>query len=104
VNAKNLNKKIRRLVQRIEKDTKKLAKLRLKLSGAGAKKKQPKKTASPKAESKKQAHAKTKKRRRPHISPERRAELSAAMKARWAAKRARSSPKGSETTDGAQPS
>ena len=36
---KSLNKKIRRLVARIEKDTKKLAKLRLKLSASAKKKK-----------------------------------------------------------------
>lgn len=89
MNAKNLNKKIRRLVERIEKDTRKLAKFRLRLTSAGAKKKpqKPKKTTTG---GKLKKSAKAKKRGESGISAERRAELSAAMKARWAAKRAAS--------------
>jgi hypothetical protein len=90
VNAKNLNKKIRRLVERIEKDTRKLAKLRLKLTNAETRKKESGATKKV-AAGKKSTKAKAKKRAKPNISPERRAELSAAMKARWAAKRAAAS-------------
>jgi hypothetical protein len=102
VNAKNLNKKIRRLIERIEKDTKKLAKLRLKLGSGGAKKKKDKAPESPK----RRTRAKARKRAKPNISAERRAELSAAMKARWAAKRAAAGQgdSGSNVHDGIQPS
>jgi hypothetical protein len=86
MNAKNLNKKISRLVERIEKDTRKLAKLRLKLTSAEAKKKS-QKTKKAAAAADPGKPPKKKKRAKPRISAERRAELSAAMKARWAAKR-----------------
>jgi hypothetical protein len=86
MNAKNLIKKIRRLVDRIEKDTRKLAKFRLKLTGAETKKKSQKTKKAKPGKS-----PKVTKRAKPRISAERRAELSAAMKARWAAKRAAAS-------------
>jgi hypothetical protein len=87
---KNLSKKIRRLEANIAKETKKLEKLRRRLA-AGPK-------ASPKKEKKAKA-AKTpqpamprrprkKKKQKRNISPERRAQLAAQMKERWAAKRA----------------
>jgi hypothetical protein len=67
---KRLIKKIRRLEARLQKGATKLANLKQKLRAVEAAK-----------------LAKAKKERR-HITPERRAQLSAAMKARWAAKRA----------------
>jgi hypothetical protein len=109
---KRLEKKIQRLRKRLAKDNKKLAKLTSKLklavatgaegakkvhrqsaggtksarrspSTAEAQKLQEKKTVRP---AKKQAPPKQKK--KTNISPERRAQLAAAMKARWATKRA----------------
>jgi DNA repair exonuclease SbcCD ATPase subunit len=99
---KNLRKKIQRLEKRLQEGPKKLAKLKEKLKTAEAAKalKAPRKSAarataarpaanSPAktAEAKKPAAAK-KAKRKLNLSPERRAQLSAAMKARWAAKRA----------------
>jgi predicted nucleic acid-binding Zn-ribbon protein len=101
---KNLRKKIRRLEKRLREGPKKLAKLREKLKGMEA-------TKALKAKGESVAHARSARRsaksslliektatkrptvsgkvkRRPNISPERRAQLAAAMKARWAAKRA----------------
>ena len=111
---KNLTKKIRRLEARLLKDTKKLAKLKNKLlarPAAAARKTKKKSSASqsrptakssapsPEKASGTKAAAKTKgkgarkrsakkRKRKLNLSPERRAELAAAMKARWAAKRA----------------
>jgi hypothetical protein len=98
---KNLSKKIRRLEARLQKGAKKLAKLKQKLEAAAkadmAKKKR--KSASGVGE----AHKKVpqvqaavverpvppkKVKRKLNLTPERRAQLAAAMKARWAAKRA----------------
>lgn len=89
---KNLRKKIQRLEKRLQEGPKKLAKLRQKLQAAEAAK--AKKTARKSAKSPTQATAaKTrdavkKPKKKLNLSPERRAQLSAAMKARWAAKRA----------------
>jgi hypothetical protein len=104
---KNLKKKIRRLEARLRAGPMKLAKLKRKLdamSAAKARKAQKKaavravarqtvKSPKPVATKAKPATAKSPSaaqavRRKPKISPERRAQLSAAMKARWAAKRA----------------
>jgi len=104
---KNLEKKVRRLEARLRAGPKKLAKLKRKLAAMSATKarKAQKKAAaravarqtvqslSPVASKAKPATAKSPiaakpvKRKR-NISPERRAQLSAAMKARWDAKRA----------------
>lgn len=106
---KNLRKKVRRLEARLREGPKKLAKLKKKLAALTAEKarKAQKKVAaravarqtvkpSP-APTKRnvkppvttKSGAATKKvKRKLNLSPERRAELSAAMKARWAAKRA----------------
>jgi hypothetical protein len=113
---KNLSKKIRRLEARLQKGAKKLAKLKQKLEAvtkAGVAKKK-RKSAARAAETRKRANTsgrtEKKKRRltptqtrlraanRPsaerngkkkrNLTPERRAQLAAAMKARWAAKRA----------------
>jgi hypothetical protein len=97
---KNLKKKIRQLEKRLREGPKKLAKLKRKLQAAEAKKPskaQAKKVGlNPKAQAKtagaKSQSASMKVKRKLNLSPERRAALSAAMKARWAAKRAAAAP------------
>jgi hypothetical protein len=85
---KNLRKKIRRLEKRLQEGTKKLARLREKLKAAETAKtmKAGKKSAGPARTKQLAIVRKTK--RKLNLSPERRAQLAAAMKARWAAKRA----------------
>jgi hypothetical protein len=90
---KNLNKKIRRLEFRLQKGAKKLAKLKQKLEAAAAASAAKKKTKSAGRAEKKTAAVKRpstvkKVKRKLNLTPERRAQLAAAMKARWAAKRA----------------
>jgi hypothetical protein len=103
---KNLSKKIRRLEVRLQKGAKKLAKLKQKLEAAAAASAAKKKTKSAirarevrkKVKSSGRAEKKTAAVKRPstvksvrrklNLTPERRAQLAAAMKARWAAKRA----------------
>jgi hypothetical protein len=111
---KNLIKKIRSLETRLQKGAKKLAKLKGKLTAAGvgkAKKKsgsearetrqgvkvspqsgkrkdRSKVKASGQPAQAKRRRAARKVKRKLNLSPERRAQLAAAMKARWAAKRA----------------
>lgn len=115
---KSLNKKIQRLKVRLEKDAKKLAKLTRKLGAAGmagiatgkrksvaraGKAKKPAKTSAltkrkkrgltPKASVKPVAavqrpNSAPKVKKKLNLTPERRAQLAAAMKARWDAKRA----------------
>ena len=113
---KNLSKKIRRLEARLQKGAKKLAKLKQKLEAitkAGMAKKKRKSAArasktrerantSGRTEKKnrrltptqtrlaavKRPSAAKKVKRKLNLTPERRAQLAAAMKARWAAKRA----------------
>ena len=110
VKLKNLRKKIRRLEKRLQEGVKKLAKLRQKLQAAQAAKavkaaRNPaaraaaarpaskpstpieKKSPTQITESKKPSASK-KAKRNLNLSPERRAQLAATMKARWAAKRA----------------
>ena len=92
---KNLRKKIRRLEKRLQEGPKKLAKLRRKLEAVEAAKvmKASRKSAA-RAHARLAAQSSTsignvkKAKRKLNLSPERRAQLSAAMKARWAAKRA----------------
>jgi predicted nucleic acid-binding Zn-ribbon protein len=106
---KNLKKKIRRIEKRLQEGPQKLAKLKQKLqeaerakvlkaarkSAAGATAARPaaeaslteKKPAAPTSKTKHPVVA-TKAKRKRNLSPERRAQLSAAMKARWAARRA----------------
>jgi hypothetical protein len=110
---KNIRKKIRRLETRLQKDAKKLAKLKSRLetattpslaktkkkSAAGTGKtrkiikvsaqfrKKPGRRVEPPAAARTQSAGKTVKRKL-NLTPERRAQLAAAMKARWAAKRA----------------
>jgi hypothetical protein len=102
---KNLRKKIRRLEKRLQEGPKKLAKLKQKLQAAetarsakGRKKaaaraaaKRPKpieKKAPVQGTGGKKSGAGKKAKKKLNLSPERRAQLAAAMKARWAAKRA----------------
>ena len=81
---KNLMKKIRRLEKRLREGPKKLVKLKRKLEAmTPTKKKPPAKTAEVK-----QPGVVKKAKKKLNLSPERRAQLAAAMKARWAAKRA----------------
>ncbi len=83
---KILKKKIRRLEARLQKGANKLAKLKRKLEAA--------ETAAVAGTKSKPAAAATepsaakKPKRKLNLTPERRAQLAAAMKARWAAKRA----------------
>jgi hypothetical protein len=90
---KNLRKKIRRLEKRLREGPQKLAKLKRKLEAAeaakalnAARKSAASAAAVQFAEATMPAAKKAK--RKLNLSPERRAQLAAAMKARWAAKRA----------------
>jgi hypothetical protein len=104
---KTLKKKIRRLETRLLEGPKKLAKLKgklaalIKANAAKAKKKSTARAAAAskkkrsstaksqvKAASAKKAPAPSKEKRKLNLSPERREQLAAAMRARWAAKRA----------------
>ena len=96
---KNLSKKIRRLEVRLQKGAKKLAKLKQKLEAAmaaSAAKKKRKSVARAGEVRKsriqtaavKRPSAVKKVKRKLNLTPERRAQLAAVMKARWAAKRA----------------
>jgi hypothetical protein len=113
---KNLEKKIRVLEARLQKGAKKLAKLKRKLTAATAagvdktkKKSAARARETPRSSSTKAPArpARTKKRNAPgkvkrklNLSPERRAQLAAAMKARWAAKRAAEGNSQSGSTGG----
>jgi predicted RNase H-like nuclease (RuvC/YqgF family) len=86
---KNLRKKIRRLEKRLKEGPKKLAKLKQKLEAAEAGRPMKGKGKSPTQITGPTKLGTAKKaKRKLNLSPERRAQLSAAMKARWAAKRA----------------
>lgn len=108
--SKTLRKKIRRLETRLQEGPRKLAKLKRKLEAQLA-------AEAAKARKKSAAEAAARRRPRPaargpgapkkvrkkrNLSPERRAQLSAAMKARWAAKRAATAtnPQSSATDQG----
>jgi predicted RNase H-like nuclease (RuvC/YqgF family) len=97
---KNLRKKIRRLEKRLKEGPKKLAKLKRKLEAAEAGRAMKGKGKSPAqttGATKRGAAKKVK--RKLNLSPERRAQLSAAMKARWAAKRAAEGAKATSSDD-----
>src|SRR5262249_27650366 len=90
---KDLRKRIRQLERRLREDSQKLAELKRSLEAAeavkalkGAKKSFARAAAVRIAEAKELAARKAK--RKLNLSPERRAQLAAAMKARWAAKTA----------------
>jgi len=90
---KDLRKRIRRLEKRLREGSQKLAELKRSLEAAeavkalkAARKSFSRASAARITEAKKPAARKAK--RELNLSPERRAQLAAAMKARWAAKRA----------------
>lgn len=109
---KTVRKKIRRLEARLQEGPKKLAKLKRKLEAmrAASVRKSGKKSAarrtvksstrSPKTKSLKAKPAPKKVKRKLNLSPERRAQLAAAMKARWAAKRAANEANPQNTSPG----
>src|SRR5262245_22584139 len=92
---KKLKKKIQQLEKRIKQDPEKLARLKRKLQQAestkalkAARKSAVRTTASVRKKSPESTTGAKKEKRKLNLSPERRAQLSAAMRARWAAKRA----------------
>jgi chromosome segregation ATPase len=113
---KTLTKKIRRLETRLQEGPKKLARLKRKLEAlmtanaakarrksaardAATRKKKRRSTVKSQVESTtaKRPSTPRKVKRKLNLSPERRAQLAAAMKARWAAKRAVTAPNPTET-------
>jgi hypothetical protein len=100
---KNLTKKIRRLEATIAKGTKKLAKLRRKLTAPPkqtARKQKPKKKnkkTTPTAKTAAPSRPKKKQKRKRQVSPERRAQLAAMMRERWAAKKAATGRSGGDS-------
>jgi hypothetical protein len=85
---KKLKKKIQQLEKRLREGPDKLARLKHKLQQAeSAKALKPARRSAARAGTKKPS-ATEKPKRKLHLSPERRAQLAAAMKARWAMKRA----------------
>jgi predicted nucleic acid-binding Zn-ribbon protein len=87
---KDLRKKVRRLERRLQEGPKKLAKLRRKLETMEkAKAARRQKAAAQARAASRQIHAPEKPvKKKLNLSPERREQLAAAMRARWAAKRA----------------
>jgi chromosome segregation ATPase len=97
--AKTLKKKIRRLETRLREGPKKLAKLKGKLEAlAKANEAAEKRKAATQAADARRAARRTKVKRTLNLSPERRAQLADAMRARWAAKRASAAPSPEETS------
>ncbi len=96
--AKTLKKKIRRLETRLREGPKKLAKLKRKLEAlVKANEAAEKRKAAARAAAARRAAKRTKVKRTLNLSPERRAQLAEAMRARWAAKRAAASSRPEET-------
>jgi hypothetical protein len=86
---KKFNKRIRRLEARLQKGAKKLAKLKQKLEArTQRKKRRPTPKAGMEPAGVKEPSVPKRAKRKLDLTPERRAQLAAAMKARWAAKRA----------------
>jgi hypothetical protein len=99
--AKTLKKKIRRLETRLREGPKKLAKLKRKLEAlVKANEAAAKRKAAARAAAERRAVRRTKVKRTLNLSPERRAQLAEAMRARWAAKRASAAPRPEETLAG----
>ena len=87
--AKTLKKKIRRLETRLQEGPKKLAKLKRKLEAmVKANEAAVKRKAAARDAAARRAAKRTKVKRTLNLSPERRAQLAEAMRARWAARRA----------------
>jgi hypothetical protein len=101
--SKSLQKKIRRLEARLKKGEKKLARLKQKLGAAetraATQPKSRKAGVKPTTTAKGSAAGKSVKRKL-NLTPERREQLAAAMRARWAAKRAAA---GTNRPDSARP-
>jgi len=96
--AKTLKKKIRRLETRLREGPKKLAKLKRKLEAlVKANEAAAKRKAAARAAAARRAARRNKVKRTLNLSPERRAQLSEAMRARWAARRAAAAPRPEET-------
>ena len=96
--AKTLKKKIRRLETRLREGPKKLAKLKRKLEAlVKANETAAKRKAAARAADARRVARRTKVKRTLNLSPERRAQLAEAMRARWAAKRAAATPSRGET-------
>jgi hypothetical protein len=88
---KKLRKKVQQLEKRLREGPQKLARLRRRLQEAESRQalKAARKSAAAATANRKHASVPVKKaKKKLNLSPERRAQLSAAMKARWAAKRA----------------
>jgi len=88
---KTLKKKIRRLEARLQEGPKKLAKLKGKLAAKAAATRKKNRGSTAKSQvtpAGAQGAAPKKVKRKLNLSPERREQLAAAMRARWAAKRA----------------
>jgi hypothetical protein len=103
---KTLRKKIRRLEKRLQEGPKKLAKLKQKLQAAetakamkASKKSGARAARGPRASAQTKRAGGKKAKRKLNLSPERRAQLAAAMKARWAAKRAAEAGRTTNSSD-----
>ena len=95
--AKTLKKKIRRLETRLREGPKKLAKLKRKLEAlVKANEAAAKRKAAARAAAARRAARRTKVKRTLNLSPERRAQLAEAMRARWAARRAAATSRSEE--------
>jgi hypothetical protein len=97
---KRLSKRIRRLEARLQKGAKKLAKLKQKQARPQKQKRRvtPKPGTEPSGVNEPSVAKRAK--RKLNLTPERRAQLAAAMKARWAAKRAAANPQNSSADPG----
>jgi hypothetical protein len=96
--AKTLKKKIRRLETRLQQGPKKLARLKRKLEAlVKANEAAAKRKAAARDAAARRAARRTKVKRTLNLSPERRAQLAEAMRARWAAKRAAAAASRGET-------
>ena len=106
--AKNLKKRIRRLEARMQKGAKKLARLKRKLEAAETvpAAESTNKAAAPavKPAAVKEPRVAKKVKRKLNLTPERRAQLAAAMRARWAAKRAAAATNTQKISSGPDPS
>jgi hypothetical protein len=103
---KKLSKRIRRLEARLQKGAKKLAKLKQKFevgATAGADKTKGKLVARAGTAGVKEPSVAKRAKRKLNLTPERRAQLAATMKARWAAKRAAANPQNTSADPGSTP-
>jgi len=102
--AKTLKKKIRRLETRLREGPKKLARLKRKLEAlVKANEAAAKRKAAARAAAARRAAKRGRKKRTLNLSPERRAQLADAMRARWAARRAAAASRSEEILAGRDP-